>query len=399
MARSLVKCAPRWDRSVCRPRPRKTPYRWSGRRCRAGRCRVPLVGESVASAAAMDSRIASETWSRRVSAGDELCRALPTVAMWRSTSSRAPTMPPDRRCRLLIEDELAGNRWRISRRRSERAGTLDGGAHVIASNFAHAIAELESAVVLRREYAGRHAHHALVMLIRATRSVCSLASALLLRRGQLGDEALAHAGRLDCAMAAIARTPSMTSAASTRSRRFRYPARRSGCLLLVIALTGLPALARALWGGLFVVQVDGNGFGLRGFFCWAALVWVALVLAETLPSPSRSCRRRTLCELALGCFSRSCLARTFLAATVLADGLPDAVFTALGAALPYFGSGLATAASPQQMSPRQANGCRQSRGRLRCVHSGSHLQNDLMSLTQIDRAAWVLLPPFAMCVL
>ena len=66
---------------------------------------------------------------------------------------------------LVVEDELAGQQMEdfAVGRALDGTGTFDGGTHIVAGNFAHAIAEIESAVgVEAANMRAANAHNALV---------------------------------------------------------------------------------------------------------------------------------------------------------------------------------------------------------------------------------------------
>ena len=101
---------------------------------------------------------------------------------------------------LLVEDELARQQVEnlaIGRQR-DGARALDGGAHIVAGDLAHAVAQLESAVgVEPANMRAAHAHDALVDVdARHALGLLVGGAHRFGRRTQLGDQPLAHAGGL-----------------------------------------------------------------------------------------------------------------------------------------------------------------------------------------------------------
>ena len=139
---------------------------------------------------------------------------------------------------LIVDDELARQQVQdlAIGRALHGAGTLDGGLHVFAGNFAHAAAQIETAVgVDAEDVRTAHADHALVD-VGASHALGVLVGGLdHFRRGpEFGDESLAHACRIDHGVAAIAQR-SLIEISGQHPRRHAADVERDDQIVLALA--------------------------------------------------------------------------------------------------------------------------------------------------------------------
>ncbi len=245
--------------------------------------------ESVASAAAMDSSTASETSSpARLAQVTVLCSALPEqVAMCRSTSSRAPTMPTGSKmpgCSSRMN--WRGSRCRISRSGGRSTARARSTA-VRTSSRVISRMRLPSSnppLVLSPRICGPPTpttHSA--MLARATRSACSLAALHRFgRRSKLGDQPFAHPGRLHHAVTAIAQRALVQVGRQHARPRAADVQHHDQVVLLLAHRAHCPSASRgwAGWGaGLRLLPLSAARWAARFLLPLAALSLTGWLLA------------------------------------------------------------------------------------------------------------------------
>ena len=198
---------------------------------------------------------------------------------------------------LLVEDELA--RQQVQNlaigRALDGAGALDGGAHIFAGDLAHAVAQLDAAVgVEAANMRAADAHHALVD-VGARHALGLLVGGLdgLGGGSQIGDQPLAHARRLDDAVAAIAQRALVQVGGQHARPRAADVEHHDQVVLFLAHRAHCPCLAAAVrvaeaW---FAVGVE------RGVLDWRARFFFAFAALGF-----RACARALASAVALCCW-------------------------------------------------------------------------------------------------